>query len=112
MSCLTVRVSLNSTHTSQTVGPLHGRADDLAACNGLTCPAPDDRKHRIVGHATNWPHNLPSTWRCARTCVVDEVDVVGVRRDDGHQVGARDVQLRQLEEGGPAAAVVLPQEPL
>jgi len=37
---------------------------------------------------------------------------VGVCRDDGHQVGARDVQLRQLEEGRPAAPVVLPQEPL
>ena len=47
-----------------------------------------------------------------RTRTVDEVDIVGVRRDDGHQVGAGHVQLRQLEEGGAAAPVVLPKEAL
>ena len=95
--------------------PLYGEADGLGAC--LQTPiantrSPGTTKEGLVGHATNWLHNLPTTWLCARTCVVDEVRVVGVRRDNGDQVGARHVQLRQLEEGGAAAAVVLPQEPL
>ena len=37
---------------------------------------------------------------------------MGVGGDDGHEVGACNVQLRQLEEGRPAVAVVLPEEPL